>query len=589
MKTEVSDLINAYNDTAKVFEKLKLDELLKNAQELFHSQIAIVDKEQKITYGELYAQVVELAAKITCENQPIGIVARRSIQTVVQIFAVLQSGNYYIPIDPNLPQERVDYIVDKTSTRLFLDGDQFRWLHQKDVPVPFFSKLKADDKIAYIIFTSGSTGLPKGVVETHDQVMNTLWDLKERLNLNEQDRFLCLASFNFDLSVFDIFGSVLVGGRLFIADDQRNFNEVQKIIEEQHITIWNSVPSVLNYFLKEVQLSESARKNLKVCLLSGDYVSVELARTALETFPNGQIYSLGGATECSIWSILHLITEENIMVTPYIPYGAPMANQQIYILDQELIPVKDETVGQIAIAGLGVALGYIGDEAKTNETFIDHEQLGYLYLTGDLGQFCGGQHIKFTGRMDTRIKVNGYRVSLSEISSVFHQHFGFENRVFLLDEEMGTQKLVLAYQSKDAIANTKIRKELQQHLASYEIPHLQLNFSSFPLTANGKIDMKELKSAVMKEMLEKSSDEQLLVENKAEASPFRQMLAEVLKINHLSVKDSLFDLGVDSLQLVKIKNWLDDTLDVGIEIIDIYDCDDVATLENYVEKLQAPK
>mgnify|MGYP003364968964 CR=1 FL=1 len=492
MKTEVSDLINAYNDTAKVFEKLKLDELLKNAQELFHSQIAIVDKEQKITYGELYAQVVELAAKITCENQPIGIVARRSIQTVVQIFAVLQSGNYYIPIDPNLPQERVD-------------------------------------------------------------------------------------------------GSVLVGGRLFIADDQRNFNEVQKIIEEQHITIWNSVPSVLNYFLKEVQLSESARKNLKVCLLSGDYVSVELARTALETFPNGQIYSLGGATECSIWSILHLITEENIMVTPYIPYGAPMANQQIYILDQELIPVKDETVGQIAIAGLGVALGYIGDEAKTNETFIDHEQLGYLYLTGDLGQFCGGQHIKFTGRMDTRIKVNGYRVSLSEISSVFHQHFGFENRVFLLDEEMGTQKLVLAYQSKDAIANTKIRKELQQHLASYEIPHLQLNFSSFPLTANGKIDMKELKSAVMKEMLEKSSDEQLLVENKAEASPFRQMLAEVLKINHLSAKDSLFDLGVDSLQLVKIKNWLDDTLDVGIEIIDIYDCDDVATLENYVEKLQAPK
>lgn len=138
-----------------------------------------------------------------------------------------------------MPQERVDYIVDKTSTRLFLDGDQFRWLHQKDVPVPFFSKLKADDKIAYIIFTSGSTGLPKGVVETHDQVMNTLWDLKERLNLNEQDRFLCLASFNFDLSVFDIFGSVLVGGRLFIADDQRNFNEVQKIIEEQHITIWN--------------------------------------------------------------------------------------------------------------------------------------------------------------------------------------------------------------------------------------------------------------------------------------------------------------------------------------------------------------
>lgn len=571
MKAKVCDLINEFNHTNKVFG----------------DQIAVIDKENEITYEELYIQVSKLTERITCEKQPIGIVARRSIQTVIQILAVLQSGNYYIPIDPNLPEERIDYIINKTNTRLVFDGDQLNWLHQTKVTVPFAEKLNANDKIAYIIFTCGSTGLPKGVVETHEQVMNTLYDLQERMNLNEKDHFLCLASFNFDLSVFDVFGSILVGGKLSIVEDQRDSVEIKKILEERNITVLNSVPSVLNYFLKEIEISKSARERLRVCLLSGDYVSVDLAKTTLETFPKCQTYSLGGATECSIWSILHLITKENIINTPYIPYGNPMSNQRIYILNQEFIPEINGTIGQIAIAGSSVALGYIGDESKTNETFIEHKQLGYLYLTGDLGQFCG-DHIKFTGRMDSRLKVNGYRVSLSEISAVFHQHFGFENRVFLLEEQEGTQKLALAYQNKEAVKSTIIRKELLQHLAAYEIPHVQFNFSSFPLTQNGKIDMKALKKAIMEKLHEKSS-EQHRVEESANISLFRQMLAEVLQTNHLSANDSLFDLGVDSLQLVKIKNWIEEHFKVDMEIIDIYDCDHVEALENYIEEMKTVK
>ncbi|YAR63642.1 AMP-binding protein [Bacillus cytotoxicus] len=175
--------------------------------------------------------------------------------------------------------------------------------------MPFDQKVKPGDRVAYVIFTSGSTGLPKGVVETHYQVMNTLWDLKKRLSLDENDNFLCLASFNFDLSVFDIFGSVFVGGTLYIAEDQRDFATIKNVIEKHNITIWNSVPSVLDYFLKEIELSEVAMNKLRVCMMSGDYVSTELSKTVLNTFPNSQTYSLGGATECSIWSILYLITK----------------------------------------------------------------------------------------------------------------------------------------------------------------------------------------------------------------------------------------------------------------------------------------
>ncbi|AWC32669.1 AMP-binding protein [Bacillus cytotoxicus] len=368
METQEYSLFTEYNDTSEVFEFFRLDELLKNSSERFGNKTAIIDKDQEITYKTFYEEVSKLAAEITCENQPVGIIARRSIQSVIQIFAVLQAGNYYIPIDPNYPQEKIDYIVAKTNARLLLDGNRITWLHQEDVEVPFDQKVKPGDRVAYVIFTSGSTGLPKGVVETHYQVMNTLWDLKKRLSLDENDNFLCLASFNFDLSVFDIFGSVFVGGTLYIAEDQRDFATIKNVIEKHNITIWNSVPSVLDYFLKEIELSEAAMNKLRVCMMSGDYVSTELSKTVLNTFPNSQTYSLGGATECSIWSILYLITKENLFDYPYIPYGYPMANQRIYILNEDMTLAAPGKVGQIAIVGAGVALGYIGNEIKTNVT-----------------------------------------------------------------------------------------------------------------------------------------------------------------------------------------------------------------------------
>ena len=581
MEIQECSLIDEYNNTFEEFEKGLLHELLWASSVKFKDKIAIRDKQQEITYKELSEAASDLAKEITCINQPIAIVARRSIQTVIQIFAVLQSGNYYIPIDPEYPQERIDYILEKTNARVLINGDQLFWLHQENIEIPFNEKIKGDDRIAYVIFTSGSTGLPKGVVETHYQVMNTLYDLKNRLFLNEEDNFLCLASFTFDLSVFDIFGSVLVGGTLFIAEDQRDFVAINNLMEKHTITIWNSVPSVLNYFLKESVLSESVRNNLKVCLMSGDYVSTELSKTVISTFPNCQTYSLGGATECSIWSILYLITQGNLEDYPYIPYGYPMANQRIFILDNDLNLATTGEVGQIAIAGDGVALGYIGDNSKTNETFIEHEQLGYLYLTGDLGQFENVNHIKFVGRMDSRVKINGYRVSLGEISSVFHSHFGLENRLFQVEEKEGLQKLVLAYQSNTPLRDSFIRKELLKHLAVYETPHMYCHFPVFPLNSNGKIDMKELKHLV-KENLSEKSKKVSSGERLNELNPFRKMLAEAFNIDYISPDDSLFALGADSLLLVKIKNWIEENTGREIELLEIYDYDEVEKLETFI-------
>ncbi|WP_433945449.1 non-ribosomal peptide synthetase [Paenibacillus sp. SN-8-1] len=590
MEVTKYNLFSDYNNTQAAYPKGKLHELLEIAKNCYGDKIAIRDKHKEITYSDFYDSVNELAESFPCVNQPMAIVAKKSIQTVIRIFAILQSGNYYIPIDPSYPQERTNYILEKTKARALIDETKISWLHQEEVEIPFKEKLKDGDSVAYVIFTSGSTGLPKGVVETHYQVMNTLYDLKDRLSLSEKDNFLCLASFNFDLSVFDLFETVLVGGTLYIVEDQRDFKTIKSVLDTYPITIWNSVPNVMNHFLKENELSQQVRTNLRACLLSGDYVSTELAKTVLATFPQSQTFSLGGATECSIWSILYLISPETLTRYSYIPYGYPMKNQRIYVLDEQLKVCDLDEIGQIAIAGEGVALGYLGDEKKTGEAFVAHHDLGNIYLTGDLGRFVDKSHIKFVGRMDSRVKVNGYRVSLSEISTAFHSCFGLENRVFSLDQSESTQKIVVAYQSSEALDESKLRKELMNHLAVYELPHVYLNVASFPLTNNVKIDMGELQKIAIEALDQRRRNViNSAKDHSIEMTPFRKMLGQVLNVSQISPNDSLFDLGTDSIQLMKIKNWIEENENIEIELLDIYEHDVVHDLEAFIYRCEPVK
>lgn len=575
-------LYSEYNETGVDFNLLYLNQLLEESSKLFNNKIAVRDKVDEITYKELYRKVMEMSNKMVFINQPIAIIVEKTIRTTIQILAVIQSGNYYIPIDPDYPQERREYILKKTNARILLDRDKIIYLHNKEVEIPFSEKLKKGDKIAYIIFTSGSTGKPKGVVETHFQVMNTLLDLKERLNLSKDDNFLSLASFAFDLSVFDIFASVLVGGTLHIEPDQRDFSAVKNSLEKYSITIWNSVPSVMNYFLSEYNLLQTIKNTLRVCLMSGDCVSVELSKKVLQTFPQCEVYSLGGATECSIWSILYLITKKNLTEYTYIPYGYPMTNQKMVIIDEQYNVVAQNEIGQIAILGDGVALGYVGDIQKTNEAFIQHEELGNIYLTGDLGEFTQQGHIRFCGRKDSRIKINGYRVSLNEISSVFHRCFGLENRVFQFKKDEQMEKICLVYHNYESLDHTIIRRELIKHLAIYEMPHIIFNVSKMPLTKNGKVDVEKLKRYV-KEKIERKYI-QTNINTYEKDSLLKDMLKEVLEVQNISSKDSLFALGIDSLKLVKIKNWINEKNKINIELLDLYDCNNIREIETLIQE-----
>ncbi|WP_053451830.1 non-ribosomal peptide synthetase [Exiguobacterium sp. BMC-KP] len=575
------DYLAEYNNTMTKYFPTKIHEVLANASRKFGEYIAIKDSAEQITYNELYSRASSLAQKISGTSQPVAFMAHREIETIIQMYAILISGNYFIPIDPDSPSAKTEHVLEHANVRYLLDGHSMKELHADEVTVPFHEKLEAGDDIAYVMFTSGSTGVPKGVVESHYQVMNTLFDMKNRMELDTQDGFLCLASFCFDLSIFDIFGAALSGGTLYLVRDQRDFDEVQSVMEHNKITVWNSVPSVMEYFLREVVLSQDAKNNLKVCLMSGDFVSKEVATRVLQNFSAAKVYSLGGATECSIWSILYEINQANINDYSFIPYGYPMKNQTVWILTDEYTLQEFGSEGQIAIGGNGVALGYLNDHKKTKETFIYHETLGYLYLTGDIGQFVSPHHVKFIGRQDSRAKVNGYRVSLNQIANQFQKVFDFKTKVLLMKQEDSKDKIVLVYEKDVPLDNTEIKNHLSASLALYELPNVIFNISEFPLTSNGKIDSKKLLDLAAERhgFMTDTSDSDHLT---GLPSEFRTMLIDVLSLNTISEKDSLFDLGVDSIQLVKIKNWIEENEGIVLSLVDIYTLDEVEKIEEKI-------
>lgn len=571
---------DSYNDTFLEVENSYLDSSLKKASLDFNNKIAVQTLDEKISYGELYEEALKLSRRFDFQHQPIAIIGYRDIKTIIQIYAVLMSNNYYIPIDPEYPEGRKQYILDKSAARMLLDGDVTKEIRKSSTTVPFKDKIKTSDKIAYIIFTSGSTGEPKGVVETHYQVWNTLIDLKKRLNLSSKDNFLGLASFSFDLSVFDIFASSMVGGTLYIVKDQRDSREIENLLSNQQVSVWNSVPGVLNSYLRSN--SQAIRNlNLRVCLLSGDYVSKDLVEWVQGELPECKILSLGGATECSIWSILFEVNKNNIKEIDYIPYGYPMANQQVYILDDNNNIIRNHTVGQIAVGGAGVSLGYIDDIDRTNEAFIQHPEIGYLYLTGDLGELFYPNYIKFMGRKETQIKVNGYRVSFSEVSRVFRNCFKFECVTFSFKDKEKIDKIVLVYFSEYELSEKVIRDCLKLKLAKYEVPHYIFNMKKAPLTSNGKVDLTFLKNITIEKInsLHKLNTKCLEVE-----TPLRKVLKEILKINNISSDTSLFSLGIDSLKMVRIKNWALDELGLEIELVDIYNCDTIRDIERLLSE-----
>jgi amino acid adenylation domain-containing protein len=405
------------------------------------NNIALIGASGKCTYQELYEQAQNISAildnKGVKKGSLIAIVMEKGIEQAIAALGILFYGCAYVPIDASTPSDRIEMLMKLCASSIILTQSRLELQHEKNKTIIYVDALEniatpqyeydeatAND-LAYVIFTSGSTGVPKGVMIDHKGATNTIDDINERFKITDEDRFLSVSSFAFDLSIYDLFGTLSVGATLIYPDPYMGIdpNHYSQLMNEHSITLWNSAPAVMQTFLEYVQANPSTvSSSLKTVLLSGDWINPSMPSMIRSLYKNAQVISLGGATEASIWSVIYPTNETN----PYcksIPYGKALKNQGIFILGDKLEPRPTWVSGEIFIAGEGLALGYYQDEQKTNEKFIYHPITGVrLYKTGDLGRVLPDGNIEFLGRKDFQVKISGYRIELGEIEHVIQQY-----------------------------------------------------------------------------------------------------------------------------------------------------------------------
>lgn len=429
---------------------------------------AIITKDRIITYEALNQISDSIALHILKQensSECIGIVMEKGWEQIAAALAILKAGKAYVPIDADLPEKRIEYLTCTCDLSMCLTTDQFADMVDKFTQ-PFilsdelFTKVvtleekEALDKArmqissldkAYIIFTSGSTGEPKGVVISNKGAMNTIHDINRRFAVSEKDRVLALSSMSFDLSVYDVFGMLCAGGAIVIPEKERKKDPSywNYLLEQYGITIWNSVPAFMNIYTEMEEEKQKGLKNLRLILLSGDWIPVELPEKIWRQNQNVELISLGGATECSIWSIWHPVTEVKLGLIS-IPYGKSLSRQQVYVLNEKKMVCPVGVEGDIYIGGTGLAIGYLKDKEKTREKFISHPLTGKrLYDTGDAGRYAEDGSIIFLGRRDGQVKMNGHRVECGEIQAIIKRYHRVEDAVVAPSKK--DKNVLLAY------------------------------------------------------------------------------------------------------------------------------------------------
>ncbi|NEZ55582.1 non-ribosomal peptide synthetase [Adonisia turfae] len=583
------------------------------------TDIAVVAGDITLTYGELgkraYSLGIQLRHLEVLPNQLVAVVMKKGWEQVVAVLAVLVSGAAYVPIDPNWPQVRRQQILKQGAVNIVLTqpelDSQLDWpddvqrivisrdevnqteehLSGSDAEISQFQPVQTPNDLAYVIYTSGSTGIPKGVTIEHRAVVNTILDINQRFQISSKDRTLAISSLSFDLSVYDIFGTLAAGGTLVVPDaaDSKEPTHWATLIKQHQITLWNSVPALMQMLVEYSEFHPEVTLNsLRLVLLSGDWIPLKLPDQIKALSPAAEVVSLGGATEVSIWSILQVINQ----VDPNwksIPYGKPMANQQFHILNEHLAPCPVWVPGNLYIGGVGLAREYWRNSEKTSQSFIHHPVTGErLYHTGDLGYYLPDGAIMFLGRADSQVKVQGYRIELGEIETALEQLTAVKQGVVLLKGDAQETKRLVAYVvlEQPTLTPDHLKQQLLELLPDYMVPSTFVFLETLPLTANGKVDRNHLpepqKTSVASSQLSTSKD----VADAALTQQIAQLIANVLKVDTIEPNANLLDLGANSIDIARIANLMEEQFQYRLQIKDLYSLSTVGALaKDYDDRL----
>jgi len=442
--------------------------------------------------------------------------------------------------------------------------------------------------LAYMIFTSGSTGVPKGVMLNHEGPVNTILDINKTFNIRKHDRAFAISALSFDLSVYDLFGLLAAGGSVVIPDYDRISDPAHwlDMLENHHVSVWNSAPALMQMMVEYARdTGRHLPASLRVVMLSGDWIPTWLPTAIQDEIQDVKVYSLGGATEASIWSIYYPVTQVD-PAWKSIPYGKPLANQTFHVLDDALQPRPIGVPGDLYIGGIGLAMGYWKNTQQTDKAFIVHPKTGErLYRTGDLGRYLSDGNIEFLGREDAQIKLQGYRVELGEIESVLQQHPAVNHAVVMVHGSSAAARRLVAYVAigQNQIDNNEIFTFAGRHLPSYMVPATVILLAQLPVTSNGKIDRKNLPSPVSIE-----KEETFQPPGTTTEIALAKIWQEVLDLDetHMDKNVSFFDLGGQSFLSVRLMSKIQQQFGVSMPLATLIGADTIALLALKIQEQQ---
>ncbi|HEJ4829649.1 TPA: non-ribosomal peptide synthase/polyketide synthase [Pseudomonas aeruginosa] len=562
---ERGQLLEGWNATAAEYP------LQRGVHRLFEEQVertptapALAFGEERLDYAELNRRANRLAHALIERgigaDRLVGVAMERSIEMVVALMAILKAGGAYVPVDPEYPEERQAYMLEDSGVELLLSQSHLKLPLAQGVQridldrgAPWFedySEANPDihldgENLAYVIYTSGSTGKPKGAGNRHSALSNRLCWMQQAYGLGVGDTVLQKTPFSFDVSVWEFFWPLMSGARLVVAapGDHRDPAKLVALINREGVDTLHFVPSMLQAFLQDEDIASCT--SLKRIVCSGEALPADAQQQVFAKLPQAGLYNLYGPTEAAIDVTHWTCVEEG---KDAVPIGRPIANLACYILDGNLEPVPVGVLGELYLAGQGLARGYHQRPGLTAERFVASPFVAgeRMYRTGDLARYRADGVIEYAGRIDHQVKLRGLRIELGEIEARLLEHpWVREAAVLAVDGKQLVGYVVLESEGGDW------REALAAHLAAslpeYMVPAQWLALERMPLSPNGKLDRKALPAPEVSVAQAGYSAPRNAVER-----TLAEIWQDLLGVERVGLDDNFFSLGGDSIVSIQV-------------------------------------
>ncbi|MEV3916222.1 nonribosomal peptide synthetase DhbF [Bacillus subtilis] len=600
---EKEKVISKWNETAKSEKLVSLQDMFEKQAVLTPERIALMCDDIQVNYRKLNEEANRLARLLIEKGigpeQFVALALPRSPEMVASMLGVLKTGAAYLPLDPEFPADRISYMLEDAKPSCIITTEEIAASLPDNLAVPElvldqavtqeiikrYSPENPDvsvslDHPAYIIYTSGSTGRPKGVVVTQKSLSNFLLSMQEAFSLGEEDRLLAVTTVAFDISALELYLPLISGAQIVIAKKEtiREPQALAQMIENFDINIMQATPTLWHAL---VTSEPEKLRGLRV-LVGGEALPSGLLQ-ALQDL-HCSVTNLYGPTETTIWSAAAFL-EEGLQGVP--PIGKPIWNTQVYVLDNGLQPVPPGVVGELYIAGTGLARGYFHRPDLTAERFVA-DPYGppgtRMYRTGDQARWRADGSLDYIGRADHQIKIRGFRIELGEIDAVLANHPHIEQAAVVVREDQPGDKRLAAYVVADAAIDTaELRRYMEASLPDYMVPSAFVEMDELPLTPNGKLDRKALPAP----------DFSTSVSDRAPRTPQEEILcdlfAEVLGLARVGIDDSFFELGGHSLLAARLMSRIREVMGAELGIAKLFDEPTVAGLAAHLDLAQSAR